>query len=204
MHSQTILSPPFRGISRACFPIRSSYVGIRTIRYLQGSKKRVARRSTRPPWDFCSNLRHGIAPRASCKQHLNKASNYKHVLPSQLAGLAGGKSFGSLEIWSSIANDFLVPLKCTTRVCGPLHIGELCIAKAMRVLLDSPHHTLLLPPRLQLRLVRTAMAAYGASIGNALTCLKWKCNATGNGVGNCWLSSVCLEWNRRLACKCSH
>merc|ERR1711939_744261 len=133
-----------------------------------------------------SNLRHGIARRASCKQHLNKANNYKHVLPSQLAGLAG------------------VPLKCTTRVCSPLHTGQLRIAKTLRILLDHPHHTLLLPARLQLRLVRTTMAAYGASIRNAFTCPKWQCNITRDGLGNCRLSSVCLEWNRRIACKRSH
>merc|ERR1711939_1304625 len=78
----------------------------------------VARRSARPPWNSCSDPRHGIAQRASCKQHLNKANNYKYVLPSQLAGLAG------------------VPLKCSTRLCSPLHIGQLCIAKTLRLLLD--------------------------------------------------------------------
>merc|ERR1711939_541804 len=106
----------------------------------------VARRSARPPWNSCSDPRHGIAQRASCKQHLNKANNYKYVLPSQLAGLAG------------------VPLKCSTRLCSPLHIGQLCIAKTLRLLLDPPHHPLLLPARLQLGLVRTTMAAYGAGI----------------------------------------
>merc|ERR1711967_202698 len=146
----------------------------------------VARRSTRPPWNSCSNLRHGIARRASCKQHLNKANKYEHVLPSQLAGLAG------------------VPLQCTTGLCSPLHIGQLCIAKALRLLLDPPHHTLLLPARLQLRLVRTTMAAYSASIRNAFTCLKWQCNITRDGLGKCRLSSVCLEWNRRIACKRGH
>ena len=158
----------------------------------------VARRSTRPPWNSCSNFRYGIARRASCKLHLN---NYKHVLPSQLAGLAGGKFFGILELWPSIAYDFLVSLKRTTCVCSPLHIGQLCIAKTLRILLDPPHHTLLLPARLQLGLVRTTMAAYGASIRNAFTCPKWQCNITRDGLGNCRLSSICLEWNRRIACK---
>merc|ERR1711967_53204 len=155
------------------------------IRYLQGSRKRSTQEHAttlellQRPSTWHSTTRF-------CKQHLNKASNYKHVLPSQLAGLAG------------------VPLKCSTRLCSPLHIGQLCIAKTLRLLLDPPHHPLLLPARLQLGLVRTTMAAYGAGIRNAFTCPKRQCNITRDGLGNCRLSSVCLEWNRRITCKRSH
>ena len=129
-------------------PIRSSHVGIRTIRYLQGSRKSVARRSTRTPWDLLQQSSTWHSTTRILQTISHKASNYKHVLPSQLAGLAGGKSSGIFELWSSIAYDFSVPLKCTTRVCSPLHTGQLRIAKTLRILLDPPHHTLLLPARL--------------------------------------------------------